>query len=86
MEIIIAIILVSLVCVIGFILYRRKIDKELIRIDVVEKDVEADARFFISAVFRSGRSELITPKALTEEELYEVSANYTANYNKKGSK
>lgn len=54
-------------------------DKILERIDVVEKEIEADARFFISAVYKSGRSELITPKALTEDEVVEKSVEFIEN-------
>lgn len=51
-------------------------DKILERIDVVEKEVESDARFFISAVYKSGRIELISPKALTEQEVVEKSVEF----------
>lgn len=73
-------------CIIGLIIYTlryriKQNDKVLERIDVVEKDIESDARFFISVVYKSGRVELITPKALTEEEVVEKSVEFIEKNN-----
>lgn len=65
---------------VAFLRYRKnKKDQTLERIDVVEKEIDAEARFFISAVYQSGRVMLITPKALTEDQVVEESVKFIEN-------
>lgn len=79
-EWLIGFLILCAICAVTFLRNRKnKKDKTLERIDVVEKDIDAEARFFISAVYQSGRVMLITPKALTEEQVVEESLKFIEN-------
>lgn len=83
LSIIIGLLALFVVLALGSLFYKRKQnDKILERIDVAEKEVDADARFFITAVYKSGRVELITPQALTEEQVIEKSVEFLNKHNK----
>lgn len=82
LGIIISLISLLVILALGTLFYKKKQNDNLLeRIDVAEKEIDADARFFISAVYKSGRVELITPKALTEEQVIEKSVEFLNKHN-----
>ena len=55
-------------------------DITLERIEFAEKDVDDQARFFVCAVYQSGRVEMIAKQPLTEEQAIHKSSEFVDKY------
>lgn len=75
-----SIIIMAVLCGWSFLRYRKKQNALIFeRFEVIEKDVEFEARFFLCAIFKDGHTEMVTKSMLTEDDLITEATKYMAS-------